>query len=62
MKFFYLKRNTTLEESQTNRLGKMNTKITQIKKYVLGFPIKTLRTYKETYYRDYSYNDNQMFI
>lgn len=62
MKLLYLKRNTEHEESHNNKLGKIDVKITKIKKYLLGFPIQTLRTYKEMYYKDSSYNENHMFI
>lgn len=31
-------------------MGMLNAKVTSIKKYFLGFPIKTLYNYRETYY------------
>ena len=31
-------------------MGMLNVPVTSIKKYILGFPIKTLHSYRETYY------------
>lgn len=62
MKLFYLRRETTVGEESNVKLGKIQTKTTNIKKYLLGLPIQTLRTYKEAYYGDKGYKDSHMFI
>ncbi|MFH6771981.1 hypothetical protein [Gaetbulibacter aestuarii] len=31
-------------------MGELTTKVTYIKKHVLGLPVKTLHKYRETYY------------
>ncbi len=31
-------------------MGRLTTKVTYIKKYVAGVPVKTLHKYRETYY------------
>jgi hypothetical protein len=31
-------------------MGKLTTRVTYIKKYVMGVPVRTLHKYRETYY------------
>ena len=31
-------------------MGELSTKVTYIRKYLLGLPVKTLHKYRETYY------------
>lgn len=50
MKILHIKRITKQEQRYTVKMGVLNTKVTYIKKYLLGIPIKTLHKYRETYY------------
>ena len=50
MKIIHVKRKTTYEKRHSIKMGELTTKVTYIKKYVLGMPIKTLHKYRETYY------------
>lgn len=50
MKIVYIKRKTTIEKRYSVSMGELNTKVTYIKKYFLGLPLKTIHKYRETYY------------
>lgn len=50
MKLLYIKRKTTYEKLHSFKMGELTTKVTYVKKYLLGLPIKTLYKYRETYY------------
>ena len=50
MKIIQVKRKTTYEKRHTVKMGELTTKVTYIKRYVFGMPIKTLHKYRETYY------------
>ena len=50
MKFIYIKRKTTYEKRHSTKMGELTTKVTYIKKYLFGLPVKTLHKYRETYY------------
>ncbi len=50
MKLIHIKRETKTEQRHTTKMGRLQTKVTYIKKYFLGFPVKTLHKYRETYY------------
>jgi len=50
MKLIYVKRKTRYENRYTKKMGRLQAKVTYIKKYALGFPVKTLHKYRETYY------------
>ena len=50
MKLLYIKRKTKIENRFSQKMGRLITKVTYIKKYFLGLPIKTLHKYRETYY------------
>ena len=50
MKLISIKRETKLEDRFTPQMGLLHAKVTYIKKYVLGLPVKTLHKYRETYY------------
>ena len=50
MKILQVKRKTTYEKRYTIKMGELTTKVTYIKKYLFGLPIKTLHKYRETYY------------
>ncbi|WP_445734306.1 hypothetical protein [Mariniflexile sp.] len=45
-----VKRKTTYEKRYSLKMGELTTKVTYVKKYVLGIPFKTLHKYRETYY------------
>lgn len=50
MQFVYIKRKTRTEKRYTRKMGMFSTKVTYIKRYVIGLPVKTLHKYRETYY------------
>ncbi|WP_415375476.1 hypothetical protein [Patiriisocius sp. Uisw_017] len=50
MKIINIRRNTIIEKRYSIKMGELVTKVTYIKKYFLGLPIKTLHKYRETYY------------
>lgn len=50
MKLVQVKRNTEYETRYSPEMGELSAKITYIRKYVLGIPVKVLHKYRETYY------------
>ena len=50
MKLISVKRKTVIEDRYTPKMGKLQTRVTYIKKKVLNIPIKTIHKYRETYY------------
>ena len=50
MKILKVKRETVYEKRYSIKMGELTTKVTYIKKYLFGWPIKTLHKYRETYY------------
>ena len=50
MKLIYIKRKTMQEKRYSIPMGELTTKVTYIKKYLLGLPLKTVHKYRETYY------------
>ena len=50
MQLIKVKRNTKYERRYSQKMGELTTKVTSIKKYLMGIPIKTLHKYRETYY------------
>lgn len=50
MKIIHVKRKTKIEKRHTIKMGELTTKVTYIRKYFFGLPIKTLYKYRETYY------------
>lgn len=50
MKLIQVKRETIQENRFAPKMGRLNAKVTYIKKMFLGIPIKTLYKYRETYY------------
>lgn len=50
MKIVDIKRETKIEKRYSIKMGELTTKVTYIKKQVLGLPVKTLHKYRETYY------------
>ncbi|WP_273276241.1 hypothetical protein [Maribacter polysiphoniae] len=50
MKLLYIKRKTKTEKRYSIKMGELTTKVTSIKRYFIGLPIKTMHKYRETYY------------
>jgi hypothetical protein len=50
MKIISVKRNTKTENRFSPKMGRLETRVTYIKKLFLGVPIKTLHKYRQTYY------------
>ena len=50
MKLLHIKRKTKIEKRYSPKMGKLTTRVTYIKKYVMGVPVRTLHKYRETYY------------
>ena len=50
MRLIEVKRKTRYEKRYSQSMGKLTTKVTRIKKYLLGIPVKTMHKYRETYY------------
>lgn len=50
MKLIRIKRKTAYEKRHSVKMGELTTKVTYIKKYLFGLPVKTLHKYRETYY------------
>ncbi len=50
MKFIQIKRESRYENRFSPKMGRLQTKVTYIKKLVCGITVKTLHTYRETYY------------
>lgn len=50
MKLLYIKRKTKTEKRYSAKMGMLTTKVTYIKRYFIGLPIKTMHKYRETYY------------
>ncbi|AIM60476.1 MULTISPECIES: hypothetical protein [Cellulophaga] len=50
MKIIQVKRKSKVEKRYTKRMGQLAAKVTYVKKYVLGIPVKTLYKYRQTYY------------
>ena len=50
MNLIEVKRKTRYEKRYSQKMGELTTKVTHIKKYLLGVPVRTLHKYRETYY------------
>lgn len=50
MKLLHIQRKTKIENRFSIHMGRLVTKVTYINKCILGFPVKTLHKYRETYY------------
>jgi hypothetical protein len=50
MKMIQIDRKTRMEKRFTPEMGRLHTRVTYIRKTLLGFPFKTLHKYRETYY------------
>jgi hypothetical protein len=50
MKLIQIDRKTRVEKRFTPQMGRLHTRVTYIRKKILGIPYKTLHKYRETYY------------
>lgn len=50
MGLIHIKRKTKQEKRYSEKMGMLYTKVTYIKKSLLGIPLKTLHAYRKTYY------------
>ena len=50
MKLVRIDRKTRVEKRFTPEMGRLHTKVTYIRKKLLGLPFRTLHKYRETYY------------
>jgi hypothetical protein len=50
MRLIQIKRKTKQEKYYSTAMGMLNSRVTYIKKYMLGIPFKTIHKYRETYY------------
>jgi len=50
MKLIEVKRKTRYEKRYSKKMGELTSKVTRIKKYIVGIPVKTIHKYRETYY------------
>ena len=62
MKIINIKRQTKTEKRYSEKMGELSTKVTYVKKYFLGLPIKTLHKYRETYYGEVKNCDDSMLF
>ncbi|OBQ55352.1 hypothetical protein JJL45_08455 [Tamlana sp. s12] len=63
MKILYIKRRTQYEKRYSIKMGELITKVTSIKKYLFGLPVKTLHLNKETYYKETKHpKDGMLFV
>jgi negative regulator of genetic competence, sporulation and motility len=63
MKILEVKRKTAYEKRYSLKMGELTTRVTYIKRYVFGVPVKTLHKYRETYYGQVKdCNDCMLFI
>lgn len=50
MLFFKVKRKTKLEKRYSTKMGELITTVVYVKYYLFGVPLKTIHSYRETYY------------
>nr|WP_299112081.1 hypothetical protein [uncultured Winogradskyella sp.] len=50
MRVIKIKRKTKTENYYSKNMGRLTAKVTYVKKYMFGLPVKTLHKYRETYY------------
>jgi hypothetical protein len=50
MKLIHVKRTTRIENRYTRKMGNLKTNVTRIKKYFINIPVKTIHSYRQTYY------------
>ena len=62
MKIINIRRNTKTEKRYSIKMGELTTKVTYVKKYFFGLPIKTLHKYRETYYGEVKNCDDCVMV
>ena len=50
MKLVYVKRKTKTEKHYDTKMGILTARVTYIKRYFMGLPVKTMHKYRETYH------------
>lgn len=50
MRLLSIQRKTESENRYSKKMGRLRTRVTYVKRCVLGLPIKTIHKYRETYY------------
>ncbi|WP_445385888.1 hypothetical protein ACT6NV_03510 [Robiginitalea sp. IMCC44478] len=50
MKLIRVDRKTKTEKRYSPKMGRLHTRVTYIRKSLLGIPVRTLHKYRETYY------------
>jgi hypothetical protein len=50
MKLIRVDRKTKTEKRYSPKMGRLHTRVTYIRKFLLGIPVRTLHKYRETYY------------
>lgn len=50
MKLIRVDRKTRTEKRYSPKMGRLHTRVTYIRKSLLGIPVRTLHKYRETYY------------
>ncbi|WP_445383096.1 hypothetical protein [Robiginitalea sp. IMCC43444] len=50
MKLIRVDRKTKTEKRYSPEMGRLHTRVTYIRKFLLGIPVRTLHKYRETYY------------
>ena len=50
MKLIQVGRKTKTEKRYSPKMGRLHTRVTYIRKSLLGIPFRTLHKYRETYY------------
>ncbi|GAB4512638.1 MAG: hypothetical protein Tsb004_18790 [Allomuricauda sp.] len=49
MRLSRIKRETKYEKRYSVKMGELTTRVTYIKRYIMGLPVRTLHKYRETY-------------
>lgn len=63
MKFIQIRRKTTYQKRSSRKMFEIITRITYVKRYLLGLPIKTILKTKEMYFEDKKIcKDTMLFV
>ncbi|MBW8199662.1 hypothetical protein [Flagellimonas abyssi] len=50
MRLSRIKRETRYEKRYSVKMGELTTRVTYIRRYIMGLPVRTLHRYRSTYY------------
>lgn len=50
MKLLSIRRKTETENRYSEKMGRLETRVTYVRRHVLGLPVKTIHKYRKTYY------------